>query len=110
MHVTVLRPEVRIPWYFNRKVYTFVFVKGGLAFALSACGEGPRVLLLEHWAHLITASEAGARQLASALCLLTWHPEPGDRGTGELSRDSQTFPRPSFPPGPYFFCSFICLF
>lgn len=35
MHVTVLRPEVRIPRYFNRKIHTFMFVKGGLAFALS---------------------------------------------------------------------------
>lgn len=56
MHVTVLRPEVRIPWYFNRKIHTFMFVKGGLAFALSACGEGLGALLLEHWGHLTTAS------------------------------------------------------
>lgn len=41
LHVTVLRPEVRIPGYFNRKIHAFMLVKGWLAFALSACAEGP---------------------------------------------------------------------
>lgn len=56
MHVTVRKPKVRIPGYFNRKIHTFIFVKGWLAFALSACAEGPGALLLEHWDHLTMAS------------------------------------------------------
>lgn len=107
--VTVLRLEVKITWYFNKKTYTYIFLKGWLAFALLAYGEGPMALLQECWGQPTTASQAEAWQLASALCLLTWQSEPGDwviaamegsqwgpPGTPRLSKG------PSFPSQPHF--------
>lgn len=56
--------------------------KGWPALALSACGEGPMALSQEGGALSPLAARPVAWHLASALCLLTPHPERGDWAVG----------------------------
>lgn len=55
LQVTVLRLEVKTLWYFNKEIFTSIFVKGCLAFSLLARGEGPVALSQELWGHLMAA-------------------------------------------------------
>lgn len=96
MPVTVLRPEVRIPGYFNRKMHTFLLVKVWGAFALVACGEDPGA-----WSTGTISPRPGT---AAGVCSLPPHLAPRAGGLGprrwsvEPFWDSQTFPLAQLPP------------